>query len=155
MSHLGSYSFNPGHQDEVTTDVYGRWLYVDSVKILEKWGPGCYFFGFGHEEDIDGLESLLEGESQKNSGCPPIMCLITEFPSNPLLRSPNLRRLRDLADKYDFLIIVDETIGNFVNVEVMPYADIVVSSLTKVFSGDGNVMGGRSVDYKLRSCSPR
>lgn len=71
------------------------------------------------------------------------MCLITEFPSNPLLRSPNLQRLRDLADKYEFLVIVDETIGNFVNVEVMPYADIVVSSLTKVFSGDANVMGGR------------
>jgi len=75
------------------------------------------------------------------------MCLITEFPSNPLLRSPNLRRLRSLADKYDFLIVVDETIGNFVNVEVMPYADVVVSSLTKVFSGDANVMGGRSVGY--------
>ena len=71
------------------------------------------------------------------------MCLITEFPSNPLLRSPNLQRLRDLADKYEFLVIVDETIGNFVNVEVMPYADIVVNSLTKVFSGDANVMGGR------------
>lgn len=73
------------------------------------------------------------------------MCLVTEFPSNPLLRSPNLQRLRALADKYEFLIVVDETIGNFVNVEVMPYADIVVSSLTKVFSGDANVMGGRSV----------
>lgn len=73
------------------------------------------------------------------------MCLVTEFPSNPLLRSPNLRRLRALADKYEFLIVVDETIGNFVNVEVMPYADVVVSSLTKVFSGDANVMGGRSV----------
>ena len=127
-----------------------RWLYVDSVKVLEKWGPGCHFFGFGHDEDIDALEALLEAESKKNPGCPPIMCLITEFPSNPLLRSPNLQRLRDLADKYEFLLIVDETIGNFVNVEVMPYADIVVSSLTKVFSGYSNVMGGRSVDCKLR-----
>jgi cystathionine gamma-synthase len=48
-------------------------------------------------------------------------------------------------------MIIDETIGNFVNVEVMPYADIVVSSLTKVFSGDANVMGGRSVEY---NCGP-
>ena len=79
------------------------------------------------------------------------MCLITEFPSNPLLGSPNLQRLRALADKYEFLIIVDETIGNFVNVEVLPYADIVVSSLTKVFSGDANVMGGRSVGYNCGS----
>lgn len=118
---------------------------------MEKWGPGCYFFGFGHEQDIDSLETLLEGERQKNPGCPPILCLITEFPSNPLLRSPNLQRLRYLADKYEFLIIIDETIGNFVNVEVMPYADIVVSSLTKVFSGDANVMGGRWVDCALRT----
>ena len=73
------------------------------------------------------------------------MALFTEFPSNPLLRSPNLPRLRALADKYDFLIVIDETIGNFVNVQVLPYADILVSSLTKVFSGASNVMGGRSV----------
>lgn len=144
-----------GHRDEVTTDVCGRWLYVDSVKVLEKWGPGCHFFGFGHEEDIDALEALLEAESKRNPGCPPIMCLVTEFPSNPLLGSPHLRRLRDLAYKYEFLVIIDETIGNFVNVEVMPYADIVVSSLTKVFSGDANVMGGRSVNCKLRSCLHR
>lgn len=145
MLRLGLYSFDMGLKDEVRTDVCDRWLYVDSVKVLEKWGLGCHFFGFGHEEDIDALEALLEGESKKNPGCPPIMCLFTEFPSNPLLRSPNLRRLRALADKYEFLIVVDETIGNFVNVEVMPYADIVVSSLTKVFSGDANVMGGRFV----------
>ncbi len=71
--------------------------------------------------------------------------LLTEFPSNPLLRSADLPRLRMLADKYDFLVMVDETIGNFANVEVLPYADIVVSSLSKVFSGDANVMGGRYV----------
>ena len=69
--------------------------------------------------------------------------MFTEFPSNPLLKSPDLLRIRQLADKYDFGVIVDETIGNLLNVHVLPYADIVVSSLTKVFSGDSNVMGGR------------
>lgn len=43
------------------------------------------------------------------------------------------------------MIVVDETIAGFVNVETLPPADIVVSSLTKVFSGDSNVMGGRCV----------
>ena len=33
---------------------------------------------------------------------------------------------------YDFLIVVNETTGNFVNVSVMPYVDIVISSLTTV-----------------------
>jgi hypothetical protein len=55
------------------------------------------------------------------------------------------KRIRHLADKYDFCVVVDETIGNFINVNVLPYADVVVSSLTKVFSGDSNVMGGGQV----------
>jgi cystathionine gamma-synthase len=86
---------------------------------------------------------MLETEQAQNPGEPPILSLFTEFPSNPLLRSPDLARLRALADKYDFLIVVDDTIGNFVNVETLPFADMVATSLTKVFSGDSNVMGGR------------
>ena len=141
------YSIDLGFKDEVRTDVCDRWLFVETMRVLEKWGAGYHLFGFGNEEDIDKLEVLLEAESEKNPERPPITYLITEFPSNPLLSSPNLRRLRALADKYDFLMIIDETIGNSVNVEVMPYADIVVNSLTKVFSGSSNVMGGRSVGY--------
>ncbi|KAM5543535.1 hypothetical protein V8D89_002786 [Ganoderma adspersum] len=118
--------------------------YTDTLKILEKWGPGCYFLGRGLDEDIDELEAILERESKTSSG-PPILALFTEFPSNPLLRSADLPRLRALADKHDFLIVVDETIGNFVNVEVLPFADVVVSSLSKIFSGDANVMGGSLV----------
>lgn len=53
--------------------------------------------------------------------------------------------LRKLANEFGFVIVVDETIGNFVNVDVLQFADIVVSSLTKVFSGETNVMGGRCV----------
>ncbi|KAF8645672.1 hypothetical protein AX16_007655 [Volvariella volvacea WC 439] len=116
--------------------------YTDTLKILQKWGPGCHFYGYGLDSDLDEFEKLLEKESKENPNTPPILALFTEFPSNPLLRSANLPRLRALADKYDFLIVIDETIGNFVNVEVLPFADIVVSSLSKVFSGASNVMGG-------------
>ena len=123
--------------------------YTDTLKILEKWGPGCHFFGRGIDAEIDELEALLKNLSPNHTegSPPPILALFTEFPSNPLLRAADLERLRGLADKYGFLIVVDETIGNFVNVSVMPYADVVVSSLTKVFSGDSNVMGGRSVSF--------
>ena len=83
-----------------------RFPYTDTLKILEQWGPGCHFFGHGLDKDIDELEALLERESQTSTG-PPILSLFTEFPSNPLLRSADLPRLRKLADKYDFLIVVD------------------------------------------------
>ncbi|KAI0760657.1 pyridoxal phosphate-dependent transferase [Fomes fomentarius] len=118
--------------------------YVDTYKCLEKWGPGVHFYGSGSDDDIDALESFLRQEKQ-NSPTWSISALFTEFPFNPRLRSPNLPRLRELADKYDFPIIVDDTVGNFANVDVLPYADILVTSLSKIFSGDANVMGGSLV----------
>lgn len=112
--------------------------YVDTLKILEKFGPGALFYGNGEQEDLDDLEKRLEsGERYLGMFC--------EFPSNPLLKCPNLQRIRALADKYDFAVVIDETIGNFLNVNVLQYADVVVSSLTKVFSGDSNVMGGSAI----------
>ena len=112
--------------------------YIDTLKVLEKWGPGCLFYGYGSEADLDDLEKRLEGGEQFNA-------LFTEFPSNPLLNTPNLPRIRQLGTKYGFAVVVDETVGNFINTNVLPYADVVVSSLTKVFSGDSNVMGGSMV----------
>lgn len=47
----------------------------------------------------------------------------------------NLPRLRKLADKYGFLIVVDDTLGNFSNLQIMPLVDIVVTSLSKLFGG--------------------
>ena len=112
--------------------------YIDTLKILEKWGPGCLFYGHGSSEDLDDLERRLsQGERY--------LALFTEFPGNPLLKSVDLRRIHTLAQTYGFAVVIDETIGNFINVNVLPYADVVVSSLTKTFSGDSNVMGGSAV----------
>lgn len=125
-------------RDEQLKSVCFGFPYVDTRNILQKFGAGYHFFGYGNDDDLEKLEELLkQGEK--------ILALFCEFPSNPLLRSPNLVGLRKLADEYDFLIVVDETVGNFSNVHVLPYADIVTSSLTKVFSGDSNVMGGSLV----------
>lgn len=112
--------------------------YVDTLKILEKWGPGALFYGHGSSEELDDLEKRLESGER-------YLALFCEFPGNPLLKTPDLCRIRSLADRYDFALIVDETVGNFLNVHVLPYADVVVSSLTKIFSGDSNVMSGSMV----------
>lgn len=112
--------------------------YVDTLKILQKFGPGCFFYGFASDSDLGELEQLLQGGEQ-------ILALFCEFPGNPLLVSPDLQRIRQLADKYDFAIVVDETIGTFANVDVLQFADVVVSSLTKIFSGESNVMGGCAI----------
>lgn len=112
--------------------------YIDTLKILEKWGPGVLFYGLCSTEEIDDLEKRLEAGER-------YLALFTEFPGNPLLRSPDLERIYALSRKYEFAVVVDESLGNFINVNVLPFADVVVSSLTKIFSGDSNVMGGSAV----------
>ncbi|KAJ2811268.1 Cystathionine gamma-synthase, partial [Coemansia furcata] len=116
--------------------------YTDTLKILEKFGPGAYFLGHGEGSDYDELEHLLERHAKSQD---PIQAIFTECPSNPLLKTADLSRLRELADRYAVALVVDETIGSFANVDVLGWADVVVSSLTKVFSGDSNVMGGSIV----------
>lgn len=121
--------------------------YVDTLKILQKFGPGCDFYGHASEEDLDDLEKKLESGER-------FLGLFCEFPGNPLLTCPNLKRIRSLADRYDFAVVVDETIGTFANINVLQYADVVVSSLTKIFSGDCNVMGGSAVLNPSSRCYP-
>ncbi|EJD47016.1 PLP-dependent transferase [Auricularia subglabra TFB-10046 SS5] len=113
--------------------------------VLTKWGPGCQFFGEGDSADMKALEMLLAATRSANPSEPPVLAIFCETPSNPLLRSVDVERFRMLADQYDALLVIDETIGNFVNVDVLPVADILVTSLTKVFSGAQNVMGGSLV----------
>lgn len=133
-----------------------RFPYVDTLKVLEKWGPGCHFFPDGNDIFLDDLERLLVSLSS-SANTSPILALFTEIPSNPLLVSVNLPRLRQLADKFGFPIVVDDTIGNFVNVDALKYVDIVVTSLTKSFSGRANVLGGRydlfRVTFRHYPCS--
>ncbi|KAM5352140.1 hypothetical protein ACJ41O_004863 [Fusarium nematophilum] len=112
--------------------------YVDTLKILQKFGPGCLFYGHASADDLDDLEARLKSGER-------FLGLFCEFPGNPLLTCPDLARIRKLADEYDFAVVVDETIGTFANINVLPVADIVVSSLTKIFSGDSNVMGGSAI----------
>ncbi len=112
--------------------------YVDTLNILKKFGPGVEFYGFGEDKELDDIEARLKSGER-------FLGLFTEIPSNPMLKTANLERIRKLADEYDFCVIIDETVGNSYNIHALPYADIVACSLTKVFSGDSNVMGGSLV----------
>lgn len=61
-----------------------------------------------------------------------------ECASNSLLTTPGLYKIRRLADKYGFVVVVDETIGSSANVDVLGVADITLSSLSKTFIGYGD-----------------
>ncbi|SCU85363.1 LAMI_0C10990g1_1 [Lachancea mirantina] len=116
-----------------TAGVFG-FPFKDTKVIMEKFGE-CLFFGFGDSRDVKQLKNYLEKGDNR------ILAIYLETPSNPMLNVPDLQNLRKLADDNEFFIIIDDTIGGL-NINVLPYADIVCTSLTKLFSGSSNVMGG-------------
>ena len=105
--------------------------YVDTLKILQKTGVGVHFLKSGNEADLRQLDDLLSAET--------IAGLYTEFPSNPLLACPDLERLDALSRQHAFPLVLDDTIAGFHNVDLLRAADVVCSSLTKFFSGAGDV----------------
>lgn len=114
--------------------------YELTLKMLQTYGKSCRFYGFGTPDELEQLEDYLESEARQGRRVQSVWC---ECASNPLLRTVDLDRIRLLADKFRFQVILDDTIGSFANVDVLGVADIIVTSLTKSFSGNGDVMGGR------------
>ncbi|CCE65389.1 hypothetical protein TPHA_0L00330 [Tetrapisispora phaffii CBS 4417] len=109
----------------------------DTVSLLNEFNH-THYFGKGDAESMKELEQTLHSGEQ-------ILAVFIEIPSNPLLKVADLKYLRNLANIYGFYIVIDETLGGFVNIDVLPFADIVCSSLSQSFGGDSNVMAGSMV----------
>lgn len=119
--------------------------YELTIKMMETYGPSFKFYSLSTDEQIDEFETYLEKKARAGSMIQAVWC---ECPSNPLLYTVDLERIRRLADKYGFIVVIDETIGSFANVDVLGVADIVVTSLSKSFNGYADLLAGR---YEIRS----
>lgn len=108
--------------------------YVDSLKVQEEFGPGVHEYLGGNGDPIKDLQKRLTAEK--------LSAVYTEVPSNPLLRTADLAAVSDLTRRHEVPLIVDDTVGTVVNVDAFEFADVVTTSLTKYFSGVGDVMGG-------------
>ncbi|KAI1663431.1 Cystathionine gamma-synthase [Pyrenophora tritici-repentis] len=119
-----------------STVVAFGWIYDETIHNL-KHGPWDKFIGYkrGTDQDLEDFIGRLKAGER-------IGALFCELPSNVFLSSVPLQRLRSLADEYDFILACDDTVAGFVNLDLMPYVDVMLTSLTKMFSGASNVTGG-------------
>lgn len=108
--------------------------YVDTLKIQQDFGFRSVFFPLGNANDIKALDRMMTIDE--------IGGVLCEFPSNPLLQSPDVSALARLARRHKVPLVVDDTVSGWGNVDLLPVADAVVTSLTKFFTGAGDVMGG-------------
>jgi cystathionine gamma-synthase len=111
--------------------------YVDTLRILKDFGTDGAFFPVGDENEFAQLRALAATVDLAGVFC--------EFPSNPMLSSPDLAALSKLARSRGFPLVVDDTIATWANVDLRAVADITVTSLTKFFTGRGDVMAGSAI----------
>ncbi|PVH75697.1 PLP-dependent transferase [Cadophora sp. DSE1049] len=130
------------------TVIFGM-AFVNTIDVMEGFGPGYKLFGRGDESDLRDLETLLENERQNGRK---VQAIWTDFPSNPLLVTPDIVRLRKLANEYDTILVIDDTIGSWSNIDIMSMADILITSLTKTFNGYADAIAGSAI---INPASPK
>jgi cystathionine gamma-synthase len=84
--------------------------------------------------DLATLREIIESRGSRIAG------VITEAPTNPLLEVPDLERIK--AAIGDIPLVVDVSTASSLLVEALPYADVIVESLTKSPSGGGDILMG-------------
>ncbi|HTB63689.1 MAG TPA: PLP-dependent transferase, partial [Opitutales bacterium] len=116
------------------------WQYVDTTEILQKFlGPDEHFHFWPDVYDLAGLAAYFQKHGAQIAG------VVAEFPTNPLLHAGDLPALYALCQKHGAVLIADPTLASPRVVNVLPYCDVVINSLTKFAGNQGDVMGGAVV----------
>lgn len=113
------------------------WLYLDTQCILEKFlDKGDTLHVQFDVFDKAALEKLFAERGSE------IAAVITELPNNPLIRTLDIQWLSQLCLRYGVARIFDPTVVGIANVDVLPYCDLLVTSLTKYAANRGDIMCG-------------
>lgn len=108
--------------------------YVDAMRVQQSFGAGVVFLSNSSGEDFRiALERIRDRE---------FSAVFTEVSSNPLLETANLEALSKACHTSQTPLIIDETVASHYNVDILKYADVVTTSLTKWISGKGDVLAG-------------
>ncbi|WP_404424842.1 PLP-dependent transferase [Nibricoccus sp. IMCC34717] len=113
------------------------WLYLDTIAILQKFcaTPADYLH-HGDVFDVAGLQALFRAHAGRIAG------VITEVPTNPLVQTCDLPAVAELCRREGAALIADPSINCMANVDVLPQCDALVTSLTKYYAADGDVIAG-------------
>ncbi|MGB5792872.1 PLP-dependent transferase [Poseidonibacter sp.] len=121
------------------------WLYLDTMNIVNHHYTQSKVFP--DILNLDLLEDYLKIDGNK------VSAIITEVPTNPLLKTVDIKRLRALCDEYNIPLVIDTTFATPFNLNLEDYADIFVESLTKFACGNADVLMGAIILNKKHNLS--
>ena len=117
------------------------WLYLDSIALLKKFTPDPTrdYLRHGDVTDLAGLEKLFAAHGPRIAG------LIIEAPTNPLIQTADIAAVTALARRHGAKVILDPAVSSPFNVDLLPHADLIATSLTKYTAHEGDVIAGAVV----------
>ncbi len=116
------------------------WLYLDTIAQLQRFSasPRDYVH-LVDVTDLAALEAACAAAGDRFAG------LVTEAPTNPLIQTADLPALAKIVHHHSGRLLIDPTLVSPFNVTVLPYADLVVNSLTKYAAAEGDVIAGATI----------
>lgn len=115
--------------------VSSRDLYGGSYRLFELYEKNYGFnFSYWDDDDYEKLESLITDKTK---------ALFIETPTNPLMRSVDIKQITKIAKRHGIMTIVDNTLYTpLLQKPLDDGADIVIHSATKYLAGHNDVLAG-------------
>ena len=109
-------------------------LYGGSVRMFQMYAEKGLNFSYVDTSDLEKTEKLITSQTK---------AFYIETPSNPTMQITDIRAIKKIADKYNLLVIVDNTfLSPYFQTPIELGADLVVHSGTKFLSGHNDVIAG-------------
>lgn len=110
-------------------------LYGGSVRMFQTTGEKRGLtFTYVNTADVAATEAAIKSNTK---------ALYIETPSNPTMQITDLAKMKSLADKYNLLVIVDNTfLSPYFQKPIRFGADIVIHSGTKFLGGHNDTLAG-------------
>lgn len=102
---------------------------------------------FGVKGTFFDVDDMAEIEAKLASG---VKALVVESVGNPNLKLPDLQAIITLCNRYNTLVIVDNTVTPLIIQPLKMGADIVIYSTTKIISGHSAALGGIAVFREVK-----
>ena len=113
------------------------WVYVDSGSILQKFlSPNERLSVHYAILDTDAIVAKIEAMGDDLS------VVVLECPTNPFCQIADLELIAECVHRHGGLLLIDPSIVSLYNIDCLPYADVLVTSLTKYTAHTGDIMAG-------------
>lgn len=113
------------------------WLYLDTIAILKKFTATPADYLYIHDVfDVPALEKIFAQQGNRIAG------IIAEVPTNPLIQTPDIRRISALAREHGAAVVIDPSIASIRSLNLLPHADLIAGSLTKYTASEGDLVAG-------------